>query len=198
MKYTYYDIGLFFLFVVLGCEKSFQPSGIGLNCEYKTKFPDLSSTNDSFYVQGINNGKKWEAERYITNFKIGHEYCDSKSVFMYLYYNEVMDSCDFTYCGFQNGICFENLNDTVFIDKTNLSVVFGHLNFIRAVYKKNKYLESMMVLPEDSSNGENYFVLEEINQDSSIVIGSFQLNLKGIKSPDFVIKNGRFRCKTTK
>ena len=190
------------LFIFFSCEKkpiSVDPIPEPIPCTLekikKESMPKVVS--DSFYFTGKVNGIQWKPTYY--NFRLGGDSHDPNNPFSYYY--SIIDELSFcSYSVISVGRIRpfpSNHNDTFFLNSGN--PIFRSVFVHRYEIKNNITWDEHTVAVEDSLSRNNYVVIQGFNSDTSIIWGAFQLKLVGgTKSPDFVVKDGKFRVKVTK
>ena len=156
------------------------------------------SVNDSFYFMGQMSGVQWKPTHYA--FRLGGDGHDPNNPFSYYFYlGEEMPFCSHVLTSV--GRIRPNRNnptDTVFLNNSNPTFRIGSIYISRYEVKKNVLWDEQWGAKEDSLSRNNYVVIKGFNADTSIIWGAFQLKLVGgTKSPDFVVKDGKFRVQVT-
>ncbi|HMP29667.1 MAG TPA: hypothetical protein PKD85_08700 [Saprospiraceae bacterium] len=187
------------IFLQYNCEKKFDPQDNTVECILSNQIAKSTIANDSFNFFGLVDDKEWKANFYTCVIYKRHEYCDIGGLPIYFRFFEKDNKCKISETLTSHPICFKGINDTVFLNEELPQFRIG-LEILRTETVNNDLIEQFGVNRNDLNSKSTYFVLQEVNKDTSIITGSFQLDLRGEKNrnANFLIKNGRFRCKTWK
>ena len=203
MRSVLYSILLVFITTFFfSCEKKSIPIDTPIiieQCEYEKLKNDikLRNFNDSFYFSGLKDGLSWKPTDYIFRVKGVNDHCGNTVLTVSYVIGEEMPFCSYAVTGLSSSCYIYSPKDTLILNKSNNSLTLGFL--IRYEVKNNKLWDRHTIAIEDSLSKNNYLFIQGFNADTSIIWGAFQLKLVGgTKSPDFVVKDGKFRVQVTK
>ncbi|MBK8054514.1 MAG: hypothetical protein IPK35_14920 [Saprospiraceae bacterium] len=148
---------------------------------------------DSIYLEGKINGKSWKAKKFRSDVGTGYKN------YFFVGFDAVLpyDSCkSYAYLSLGSDVWgnlgFKNVYDTIFFRNSGHYSI-PHPGF--GIVDTNGLISHRLIF-EDTLSKSNYITLSGVNQDSSILEGSFALeymHINGSFKSEFKYISGKFR-----